>query len=538
MQASPQDEEKLLIRCPACRQRFKVGHEFQNRMVECGVCENRFRINDEVIIRIRKFYPGENRHHGLSRFQRVSYSQSINQPLSASDLVAPPKPAAAYQPLPPQRIIAGLIGVALMAMVAILMIFGVEHGGPLDGVPLANKLIMAGFAAFLGIGLLLYANPNTRIKAGMIGIALAGGLLAIPFFIKGESPVIDVAATTETDTEIREFAEEAPPDPQAILIRRLQEQVGLRPLEQEIQRLENSKSGLAAYGLFLVDLQESNRIAARDFMMRITSAAPNSHIYPRNEGEYLFVLTGLDMNIERLASMASPLGNVRRIVPELGVIEILIDNGVFIEPPSGILVDRDHPEYFELNLRELSSIDIQRIQRAVQRLAESEPRMYRVDIARRLRELLDEPGVTFHAAIARALRTWDTDMEAAARAATNAAVQLRLDGGTAPPELVSLALKHPSDELIPVIIEQWRANTLLWENFCIEAGPAIEPAMLREFDTIDHSLQQSAARILGRVGGPQSRAALEAARQTASREFEVIINRALEHIATRESNDR
>jgi len=536
MQAFPSDEEKLLIRCPACRQRFKVRHEFQNRMVECGVCEDRFRINDEVIIRIRKFYPGENRHHGLSRFQRVSYSQSIDQPLSASDLVTAPKPAAAYQPLPPQRIIAGFIGVALMVLVGILMIFGVGHGGPLDGISLANKLIMAGFAAFLGTGLLLYANPNTRLKAGMIGIAFAGGLLAIPYFNKGESPEIDGTATAVV--EAQQSPAEEPQDPQAILIRRLQEQVGLRPLEQEIQRLENSDTNLAAYGLFLVGLQESNRIAARDFMLRVTSAAPNSHIYPRNEGEYLFVLSGLDMNIERLAAMASPLGNVRRIVPELGVIEILIDNAVFIEPPSGILVDRNHPEYFELNLRELSSIDIQRIQRAVLRLAESEPRMYRSDIARRLRELLNEPGVTFHAPIARALRTWETDMEAAARAATNAAIRLRQEGSTAPPELVSLALKKPSDDLIPVIIEQWRTNTLQWENYCIEKGPAIEAAMLREFDTADHSLQQSAARILGRVGGDASRAALEAAKENAGREFEVVINRALENIATRAANER
>ena len=59
MSHSNPDSSLLLIRCPSCGQRFKVGEDFRGRSVECGGCEHRFRIQDEVIVRGRKFYPGE-----------------------------------------------------------------------------------------------------------------------------------------------------------------------------------------------------------------------------------------------------------------------------------------------------------------------------------------------------------------------------------------------------------------------------------------------------------------------------------------------
>ena len=62
---------QLQIRCPNCGQRFKVGEDLRGKLVECGSCEQRFRVNDEVVLRTKKFYPGEaKRDASLDRFAK------------------------------------------------------------------------------------------------------------------------------------------------------------------------------------------------------------------------------------------------------------------------------------------------------------------------------------------------------------------------------------------------------------------------------------------------------------------------------------
>lgn len=533
MSATDDDDNTLMIRCPGCRQRFKVQSDFRNRMVECGVCEHRFQIHEDVIVRDRKFYPGEKRHHGLSRFQRIPRAHSTLRPETA---YAPQElaPLAAYTPVPPQRIIAGFVGVAAMLSVLLLLVFGSGHGGPLDGMGLHRQLIMTGFTAVLGFALLLYANPNTKMAASILGGVLAATLIWLPFHNTASSGSIhepenrDRAATEEgVDMDMDEG------DPEQMMLHKLRERIGMRPLEQELERLASTENPLRAYGISLIGLEESNRIAVRDYMLRISSADPTSHIYPRERGNYLFVITGLEINIEELAALGAPLGKVRLIEPELSLIEILVDNGVFLEAPSDKLIDHSDPDFYELNLRELSSIDIHRIQQAVIRLADSEPRVLRADITQRLRQLLDQTGVNFQGSIARALSSWDEDKNAVAEIATQTAITLHQRGTAVPTELIALAIENPSEDLVPAIVSLWRDNTLQWENYCVEFGPKIESAMLEEFETTEGSRKQSAARILSKVGGEASSAKLRAALDEANRELTIVINQALQSIANR-----
>lgn len=73
--ADPSDTiENLSIRCPKCRQRFSMDSSLEGRMVECGACDARFRIDGDVIMRPRKFYPGERAGAELDRFRRVPIS--------------------------------------------------------------------------------------------------------------------------------------------------------------------------------------------------------------------------------------------------------------------------------------------------------------------------------------------------------------------------------------------------------------------------------------------------------------------------------
>ncbi len=542
---SDKDDSKLLIRCPECGQRFRVQPELRDRIVECGICEHRFRITDEVIVRVRKFYPGEARKRGLERFQRIPHAPPVNLPADSPRGYQPAQQAAyhtapppsAFEPVPPQRIIAGFLGVLAMVLMALLLIFGSEQGGLLDGIDQTRRLILASFVALVGFTLLIYANPRSRIPAISIGCIMSVALLSLPFFFQEGTDPIDGRDTAAVDPARETDHEDTPEeiDPETARIRELRESIGLRPLEREIDRLESADAPYRAYGLFLIGLRESNRIGVRDYIIRITGADPLSHIFPRDEGNYLFVVTGVEMNLERLAALASPLGEVRRILPEVHVAEIVIDNSIFIESDSEKLIRRDEPEFYELNLHELNSIDLHRVERAVLRLADAEPRSYRADITRRLHELFEEPGVNFHGAIARALAVWDQDTVAASKAATRAAVGLHERGTTAPADLVSLALKEPSESMVPVLVSQWRDNSTLWENHCIAMGPLIEEAMLDEFESSDGSSRQSAVRILSQTGGEASLAALSEAVGETTGELELIMRQAIETIQRRDS---
>jgi len=175
MSAPNPDDLLLLIRCPSCGQRFKVGDDLRERTVECGGCEHRFRINDDVIVRGRKFYPGERNGHGLNRFQRVPLpgGESLRgvQPIRYS---AMPEPAV-LEPASPQRIVAGAIGVAGIILMGLLLMFGASRGGLLDGMVVTDRLLMAGFASLIGVVLLVYGNPRARLKALAVGLLLSGG---------------------------------------------------------------------------------------------------------------------------------------------------------------------------------------------------------------------------------------------------------------------------------------------------------------------------------------------------------------------------
>ena len=538
MSSPPYDDSRLLIRCPECKQRFRVQPELHDRIVECGVCEHRFRIRDDVIVRMKKFYPGDKAHGGVKGFARVPHapqappvSARFGDPHHYQPAPAAAPPAASYEPAPPQRIIAGFAGVLAMVLMALVLIFGSADGGILDGVDLTRRLVLSAFVAFLGFVLLVYANPRTRPTAAGIAVLMSAVLIGLPFiFTQGSDPLDPATAAVVTESE---NDQEKTLSPEEERMRILQEQIGLRPLEQEIERLRDQESPLKAFGLYLTGLQQSNRIAVRDYMMRVANPDPNSHIFPRFDDSYLFVLTGLEMNLEQLASLAAPLGEVRRILPEINVVEIAVDNSIFIEGNSEKLVQRDDPEFYQLNLRELNNIELRRVERAVVRLAEAEPKAYRADITQRLHELLDESGVTFHGPVARALAVWDEDTDRAAAAATHTAVQLRNRRQTAPPELVALALKRPTPPLVFVLVTQWQENHNAWESQCIALGPIIEEAMIREFQEREGAQRQSAARILARTGGKASLAVLEEAVETANAELRLILQQSIQLITDR-----
>ncbi|RYD32483.1 MAG: hypothetical protein EOP87_12745 [Verrucomicrobiaceae bacterium] len=533
---SPLPEDPLLlIRCPSCGQRFKVGEDLRERTVECGGCEHRFRIDDEVIVRGKKFYPGERGDPGLNRFQRVPmHSGEAHIGVKPMFYGNQPDPAV-LEPVSPQRIIAGAVGVAGMICMALLLMFGGSRGGMLDGMVFNSRLLMAGFACAIGIIALVYANPKARLKALLVGALLGAGLMAVPFFFRTGSVPLEqqghqgpaaVAATTVPDKDNTESSEDAE-------IVALRNKIGTEPLVKEIAKLERENSQQRAIGIWLRGLEESNKLLVRDYILRVTRADPASHLYPRGNGDHLMVVTHISQTLQELSELAAPLGSLEKIHPDISVIEVKVRNENFVEGPIEKLKEKEDPAFYDLNKRELESIDLERVKRAVQRLSTAEPKIYRSDISRKLMSLMSDDAVDFKGMICGALAVWAEEPGPAGQAALTEVKRLVLANQDVPREIVALAVKEKNPGIVPLLDTLWLKNPANWEGLYGDFGPGAEATLLKRFPETQGSVRYSAIRILGRIGGADSLPVLESLSSVTDPELRVLLEQARKSIRSR-----
>lgn len=500
-----------------------------DRMVECGACDTRFRINDDVIMRSKKFYPGERKAADLNHFQRVPLSAAMPDNMQTVRYAEFDHPEQ-LEPASPQRIIAGIIGVGTMALIALMLIFSSGPGGSFGAMPLENKLVIAGFVSALGIGLLLYANPKARLKAGFFGVLLSAGLISLPFFFKGDPISARPDSIAYTDPVKPMFpAEGEEPDS----LSALRERFTTRPLEAEQARHEEAGGATKAYGIYLTNLEQRNIYTVRDFLIRETRADLSSHPYPRDKGDYLMILSGVSMDIAQVAEIAGRLGATRETHPEIGVIVVSVDNKQFEDGATDKLTNPLDPAFYELNRRELESLDMDRVRRAVERLATSEPKIYRADITTSLTSLMANPGVRFYDSIARALLVWAEDFGPAGQAALDALRREINAGDSVPEELVALLAKAKIGEAIPSVLTLWMGNPLVWEKHFVNFGSGIEPSVLEQLSAENPALRQSAIRLLGQIGTQASLPALRNLADSGGPEIRVLAERAVSKITDR-----
>lgn len=526
------DDSLLLIRCPSCGQRFKVGEDLRERTVECGGCEHRFRIDDEVIVRGRKFYPGERSAPALNRFQRVPLSGGESligaQPIRYGNMPDP----AVIEPVSPQRIMAGAVGVAGIVLMALFLMFGGASGGLLDGMGTSNRLVMAGFASLLGVFLLYYANPKARFKALAVGLSLSAGLMAVPFFFKTGSAPLPTRGDSISGGTVNLKKEEAT-DVVDSSITALRSRIGTGPLVSEMEKYSLSGSGKRAVGMWLRDLNERNKHLVRDYIVRVAEADSTTHLYPRDGGDYLLVVTGTGKSLQELAELSAPLGQAKEIYPEISVVEVVVNNENFIEGTMEKLSNKEDPAFYDLNKRELESIELGRVKRAVQRLADAEPKIYRTDITRKLIGLLGEEGVDFKGAVCKALAVWSERPGPASAAALKEVRRLLAANQPVPPEIVSLIVLEKNAEIVPILDELWYKNPMTWESLYGDLGQPIESTVIKRFGETTGSVRYSAIRLLGRTGGADSLPVLASAGGGSDPELKVLLEQARRSITGR-----
>lgn len=534
MDSLPHDDSLLPIRCPQCGQRFKVDAGLMGRTVECGSCEHRFKIEDEVIVHGRKFYPGEKKQTSLDIFQRVQPPEggaSVKAPSSVLSVIYGKKPDPAWiEPMSPQRLLAGLAGGGLIVIIGLLLLFGGVRGGPLDGMTLDKRLMMAGFATLLGGILLIYANPKARLKAIFVSLLMGGVLIGLPFFVKGLPSAHDaeVAADEYEEAPTRGGARD---DGNAKAVAQM---IGLAPLEKEKARLAGLGRESSVIGLWLRNLPASNSYLIKDYVIRVTGADKmNSALFPRQSGDFLMVLSDVKVSLPEAARLVAPFGQVEAVHQDIGLVQIHVDNEKFVAGAEDKLINTKDPAFYELNKRELESIDLLRIERAVQRLGAAEPKVYRADVTRRLISLLNQDGVTFYPELCRALMVWSEVPEEVGPEALKTLERLDSEAKVIPLELVKLLAKEKVTRAIPIIHRLWLHDATHWESTYAEMGPSIEPALLAEYPGTEGFIRYSATRLLGQVGTPASLPELEAAKKGANRELQILIDDSIQRIKDR-----
>ena len=502
-------------------------------MVECGACETRFRINEDVILRSKKFYPGERNSADLSRFHRVPHSAAAPegmQTISYEDF----NQLEQLEPTSPQRIVVGIIGVGTMVLIALILIFSGGPGGTLSAMPLQNMLIMGGFVAAIGVASLVYANPKARAKAAFFGLLMAAGLLTIPFFVNGPK-------VTHTDGgESKDYVEPTDltdsllsPEEQVDPLTTLRDRFSTKPLEAEQTRLEISGSDKNAYGIYLTNLQQRNIYTVRDYLIRDTMAGDSSHPYPRDKGDYLMVLTDVSMGISEVAKIAGRLGTTKESHPEIGIIVVSVDNEQFLDSPEDKLNNQKDPAFYTLNQRELVNLDLDRVKRAVERLANAEPSVYREDISGLLLELMEKPGIHFYDELAKALLVWLQDPSKAGEMGLKALRGQVAAGEPASENLVVLLTKGKIEETIPSVHTLWLANPMTWERHYAEFGSVIERDVLAQINSENAPLRRSAINLLGRIGTEGSLSPLGQLLTSEDPEVRVLAERAIKAIKSR-----
>ena len=528
----------LRIQCPACERQFKVGEELKGRTVECGACEHRFKLDEGVMVGKRdKFYPGEKHRTGLDTFGRsqrptpgpVEFeTAAYNQTQSVADFV----------PMSPQRMFATSLGTAILVMTAILFVLGTMPNGVLQDMEIAKRSLLAGFMVLVGATLVLYGCSHRRKTGLLIAVLGVGITMALSFLMPvprtidpNDSPLVDEGGSEAAPDERED--PRAPKRPKTSV--EVMELAGYGPVKRAIasHTTADVDGGEFVTAIWVPVMEERFKFQILKYLHRKTASEERPSFYRRKEGG-LFVIDGPRISMERVAGMVERFGRVEEVYPEIRVIEVMVEGGRLIEISKHLmnkLSDREHPAFYVRNLAELDHIDLDRVSDAVQRLSDVEPLRFRVEIARRLVELLgEESDSEFKGDVCRALMIWSDNGDGAEQAVALAAKEVMGRGESMPRPMLEFMVSRKIPAVVPIIEVLWMENPTAWEPIVAEIGTAAEDAVLKHLNDEEAGVRMSAVQLLKRVGTKKSIAPLRALLPAADDEMKILLQEVIDSL--------
>jgi hypothetical protein len=495
-------------------------------MVECGACEFRFRVDDESLVKQKKFYPGERRDPHLVQYARKPHTEfaAPSHMHTAEYAVAPP--AERFEPVSFGKVLVGIVGVAMMILTALVLILAGAQGAMLDGVTTDRRMIIAGFAAIVGAIMVIYANPQARVKAAIFAIMGALALVMVPMYFKEGSAPISRSLPSNDDTP-----DVAPISTVQEKRDKLKEEVGYGPMETALAEAGGAHKVI---GIWMKGLQESNSEIVERYLMRMSGAGEASHLYPRTPRYYLLVLVDPQIGFEEMASQCGRMGEVDQADTELQIISVVVDNKHFAERPMNKLTDKTDGAFYQFNLMEMEGMDIRRINEALVRISLAEPVQSRDDMINRMIDLLPMADKEMLTNLSKALLVWSDGKDGAPETAMKAAQVQYEKNRTLPVETVQFLTKWQQPSIYPILDKLWAQDQVEWEETYAKSGAPAEESIIKHLADGENRKRMSAARICARVGSQKAINALEAAiKINADLELQTSFRNAIEAIQKR-----
>ena len=524
----------LRIQCPSCDRQFKVSEDLKGRTVECGACEHRFKLDDEVVVQKRdKFYPGEQAKKGLGRYGSAP---------SAADASAPVKfqvadynqtsDVANVTPMSPQEWFSTMMGGCILVSSILIGIWGAEPGGLLQDMEVLRRAVLAGFMVFVAVFLIAYGCGHRRKKGLMLGLPLATAAISLALFMP-----VHRTLPEDGNYDPEKEKKEAVVDPTELRKSndKVKELIRFATVERAIAAHKDDPGDPADYVsvIWVPVMEERYKFQILRYLQRKTASHDRPGFYPRGDGA-IFVIDGPKITIAEVVKLAQRFGRVVEVYHDIRVVEVAFEDermGNTSETTLTELTNIQHPAFYDRNRRELKHIDLERVKGAVRRLSTVEPTRFRVEISRLMLGLLDEEDdAELREVICKALQTWAGEDGEADAVVAMVARRMQKREERIPRSMMEFLVQRKSPEAVAILEPLWVAKPIDWEPLMVGIGLAAEDAMLRHLNGDERGLQQSAIRILKRIGTERCLGPLKALGDNVDDETKLLLKEVIESI--------
>jgi hypothetical protein len=532
--------DKIQIKCISCGQKFAVTESYIGKMVECGACDEKFKVEGAALIRQGRHYPGERSESNTEIYAKSLSSDSPQAQDVTFETANYQYVSAEYaQPPKPLKTLMICIGAIFILLFIVLFLLGGSEGGSLKGLDNTKRLILAGFVALAGSGLII-AGSRHKIKGLLLSLVLGGSLIAMPFIFSevieatlADKPVIDSDLSDPSDDN------DANKNTSSTQLEKYKRSIGFEKVAASRNAL-NDPDSLKAIVLRKSKVQHIDTILRYLKLTLRLEKTPVTYQFGREiNGQPVTLVTFITKTpLERVFEMTKKFGNPQKmneVRTELKIIEVIIDENTLKGQPSEFTNDINHPKYFGANYEELRNIDRGKQLDAARRLQSSTKKGRQADIVSALSDLISSNDHELSGQAVATLYQWTlpeykTD-------------QRVLDYAK---EIVGTNVMHRSvmeylaDKDVPgseeILAKQWSSSKgyLLWENYLVRAKNRGEIAVITTLPTLKETHFKSAASILSKIGTTESISAINAMLSRVSENDKKYFKAAIDEIKSRQ----
>lgn len=530
------------LQCPHCSKKFTVSQDLTGKTVECGACNQQFKVAlDTMVTEKDRFYPGENKDDFLDRIGRAAPTQAASAAPMASAQPAKSAPKVdAIMPSSPGQSMAVGVGLTMLIFYALVFFLGTEDDGVFKDIGMFQRLALGGFVGALGGGLIFFGARRWRVQAFFLVVLLLGGLFAMIWLRPVEvTPVFDEDSLVEDRREL--FEENRGEE-----VGSIREKVGYESVSEKAKEyieLHGAEAGREyVSGVYITNCDEVKTVIIGRYLKRVLNLSKEitPFYYRRNrDQDRLVVIAGVVVEFDTLVEACEKIGKASSY-PEDRIVLLDPDPKLFQKlggEKREQLINPADPAFFDLNLAELSNIEMERVKRAVSRLAavpEDVEKRYRARIIPALLNLMESrKDLDLLRDVGLALDTWGEASEGnLARVSKQVREWVENEHSVAEPYLDYL-ISGGSPEAADLVNRLWQESPSKWGEQFEDLGSSAEDLVIDHLENPLPKLRREAARLLARIGSDKSLPALRQGLGSDDADFRRAVEQAITSIERR-----